>query len=126
VYIYTLRRNSKIKLAASKRAERVMRILDGKLDPNVEAAMSGAKHLRASVLLSRAARVALKFPKHSRSNEIVVADWLNRHAPESMSFTQRSHIFPLAIKLTFVKGKHEVAADAHWDVLKHLVESDSY
>jgi hypothetical protein len=70
---------------------------------------------KASVLLAQQARLDLKFPKMSAANELVVADWLNKNAPDTMGTRQRARIFPLAIKLAFVKSRHELEAHTMGD-----------
>jgi len=77
---------------------------------------------KAAVSLGQRARIELKFPKSSPANALVVADWLNRNAPASMGVRQRARIFPLAIKLAFVRSLHEHDADMLADWFKEQTD----
>lgn len=99
------------RVGASKRAMRALQVLDEGCFDALEEMLPQCGSLKAAVGLSRAARLALRCPSNTPANKIIVLDWLNRNAPEHMSYTQRSRIFPLACVMTFVKDQRELDAD---------------
>lgn len=106
------RRTRRARLGASKRAMKALSILDQGEHEELDSLIVQCGSIKAAVALSRACRLALKFPRHTPANKLIVLDWLNRNAPEHMSYTQRSRIFPLAAVLTFVKDQRELEAEA--------------
>lgn len=108
---------------ASLRQRVLMRRLyiDG-ADEDVMKLAADQQFTQASVTLGLQARVALKYPKKSPANELAVADWMNRNAPESMGIRQRARVFPLAIKLAFVRSKSELEANILGDWLAPQTE----
>lgn len=101
----------------SNRAGRILSILDDEsLDDSCIDLIDRHQHIRCAVLLSRRARLGLKYPKYSAANEKIVCDWISKHCPESMTEGVKQRMMPLAIKLTFVPSIHEQEADlfASW------------
>jgi len=81
------------------------------------------KYVRCAVLLSREARRALKYPNHSKANEKIVCDWIEKNYPEGVTSSMKHRITPLATKLAFVKSRFESAAEVHFEWLGPLVDS---
>lgn len=111
---------------ASKRTQRVLKILDiDTLGGDELELVERSQYTRCSILISRRARMGLKYPKHSKANERVAADWILKHLPEDMTVGVRHKVLPLAIKLTFVRSQHEEEANWHFEQLKGLVDFDA-
>lgn len=109
--------------SCSKRVSKVMDILDmDDIGENEMELLSQKKHIRCAVLLSRRARIGLRYPGYSKANEKVACDWILRHCPDDMTIGMKHKVLPLAVKLTFVKSQHEVRADCHFKWLETLVD----
>lgn len=123
VWLVLFRRRQRVRRFVSKRVDKVIRHLDFEGDDTVERLVAGGSYVRAAVLYSRQCRLALRYPKHSAANEMIVVDWLNKHLPEDMPFSVKFKIVPLATKLTFVKSERELRADEYFGLLGSLVDS---
>lgn len=123
------RRANQLKLKSSRRAQHCIRRLN-QLDLDyaveefvVDGEVQGDTFLPLAYRLSRNARIALHFPKHSPANERVVSDWIQRHWPEGLRTSHKATVLPWAVRLTFVKSLHEQTADAMFQYLQPLVDS---
>lgn len=123
VWLSCARRRQRIRRDVSKRVGRILELLDFEDSDTVDELVGGRQYVRAAVLYSRQCRLALRYPKHSAANEMIVVDWLNKHLPENMPFSVKFKIIPLASKLTFVKSDREVRADEYFGLLGSLVET---
>lgn len=116
-------RYREIRVASSKRAGRLLDILDiADLGEDVLDLLQSGKYVRAAVLISRDARLALRYPKHSVANERIVCDWIDKHLPEGMTRQMKHRVVPLAVKLSFVKSRYEIAADQQFDWMDFAVD----
>lgn len=125
VFRHRLRRRSReIRNASSKRASKVLDMIDmDDLGGDVLDLVAEKKYVRCAVLMSREVRRALRFPSHSRSNEKIVCDWIEKNYPEGVTSAMKHRITPLAIKLAFVESRFETAAEVQFDWLGPLVDS---
>jgi hypothetical protein len=110
-------------MQCSQRVNRILDILDSDSigDDEMEMVAAG-KHVRCAVLLSRRARMALRYPNYSPANERIVCDWIERHLPADMTMGVRHKVMPLAIKMTFIKSHHELRAEHHFEWLQPMSE----
>lgn len=112
------------KLRARGVGRRAARLLDAIGSAAVDAVLDDDNHqidpiLSLSIKWARKARVNFQYPSHSRANEIIVADWINKQW-KGMDL-RASHIdraLPLAVKLAFVKSAAERNAD---DLFNHFL-----
>jgi len=116
-------RKQRIIRESSKRTQRVLNCLD---DDQITAdeleLIEARRYVRCAVVMSRRARMGLKYPKYSPANEKVACDWIGRHLPDGMPLSVKHRVLPLAIKLTFVRSHHEVRAEHHFTWLQDLVD----
>lgn len=118
-----LRRN-RIICESSKRTKRVLDILDdAQLGDDELELIAKKQYIRCAVLLSRKARIGLKYPSYSKANEKIACDWISRHCPADMTMGVKHKVLPLAIKLTFVRNQHEMRAQQHFEWLGALVDN---
>lgn len=121
ISVQVSRANYRLSKTISRRA--FLAVKDLEVDDNLAEVLGQANHIRAAAILGNEARVSLKFPKYSAANELIVADWLNRNAPTDMTPAMRRRVFPLAIKLAFIKSKSEVEAGYIFSALGSMVDS---
>jgi len=108
---------------ATKRTQRVLDILDmDDLGGDEMELVARKQYIRCAVLISRRARMGLKYPGHSKANEKIAADWILRHLPDNMTMGVRHKVLPLAVKLTFVRSHYEYRADSHFSMLGDMVD----
>jgi hypothetical protein len=101
-------------LGCSKRARKLINQLDDEINETELDLLAECRYTRAAIIMSRRARLELKYPKWSEANERVVADWVKRNFDDGTSYGVRTRMAPLVIKLAFVKSNHEMrAAYAH-------------
>lgn len=115
-------RRGRIVCRVSNRVAVLLKRLDMDPDCDIDALVAAKKYVRASIIYSRQCRIDLRFPKYSAANESIAVDWLNKHLPDSMPFSVRFCIVPLAAKLVFVKSAREEEAEECFKLLKPLVE----
>lgn len=122
---YTLQmRRLTLKAKSSKRSRRILECLDDLCLGNDELELiENNDYVRCAVLLSRRARIGLRYPKYSGANERIACDWIERHMPEGMTLGVRHRVLPLAIKLTFVKSQFETDAEHQFSWFKPMVEN---
>jgi hypothetical protein len=109
---------------SSRRVNKVLDLLDmDNLGDDMMELMVGQRYIRCAVIMSREARRALRFPTHSKANEKIVCDWIERHYEDGITRAMRHRITPLAVKLAFVKSKHELEAEEHFRWLGSLVDT---
>lgn len=119
-------RRRKIVLESSKRTQRVLSVLDMDEVGDDEMKLVEKKlYVRCAVLISRRARMGLKYPSYSAANERIAADWILKHLPDDMTVGVRHKVLPLAVKLTFVRGHYEDKAALHFKGLKEYVDFSS-
>lgn len=112
---------------SSRRTQRVLDILDvDELGGDELELIERRQYIRCAVLISRRARMGLKFPSYSAANERIAADWILKHLPDDMTIGVRHKVLPLAVKLTFVRSTHELRANYHFNVLKDMVDFGSH
>lgn len=124
MFQYTLRaRYMQLRVDSSKRTRKILDILDSSdIGEDELELLERGKYVRCAVLISRRARIGLKYPKYSKPNERVVADYILRTLPDSMTIGQKHRVLPLAIKMTFVKSHYEVRAEQHFSWMQELVD----
>lgn len=116
-------RRRRIVLESSKRTQRVLSVLDMDEIGDDEMELVGRKlYVRCAVLISRRARMGLKYPSYSPANERIAADWILKHLPDDMTVGVRHKVLPLAVKLTFVRSHYEDKAALHFNGLKEYVD----
>lgn len=116
-------RRYRLMAAASRRTRKVLECLDDtSLGDDELTLIERKEHVRCAVLMSRRARIGLKYPKYSAANEKIACDWIDRHCPESMTLGIKHKVLPLAIKLTFVRSQHEIDAEHHFSWLEAMVD----
>lgn len=119
-------RRRKIVLESSKRTQRVLGILDMDEIGDDEMELVEKKlYVRCAVLISRRARMGLKYPSYSPANERIAADWILKHLPDDMTIGVRHKVLPLAVKLTFVRSHYEDKAALHFKWLEEYVDFSS-
>lgn len=119
-------RRRRIVLESSKRTQRVLSVLDMDEIGDDEMKLVERKlYVRCAVLISRRARMGLKYPLHSPANERIAADWILKHLPDDMTVGVRHKVLPLAVKLTFVRSHYEDKAALHFNGLKEYVDFSS-
>lgn len=109
-------------LGCSKRAQKLIKQLDEDIGLSELECVAESRYTRAAILMSRRARLDLKFPKWSEANERVVADWVKRNFDEGTSYGVRTRMAPLVIKMTFVKSAHELRADYVPSIFKGTID----
>jgi len=116
-------RRRRIVLESSKRTRRVLSVLDTDEIGDDEMELVDKKlYVRCAVLISRRARMGLKYPSHSSANERIATDWILKHLPDDMTVGVRHKVLPLAVKLTFVRSHYEDKAALHFKGLKEYVD----
>lgn len=117
-------RTRSIRLRVSRRVNRVLDLLDmAHMTGDTLDELEKKNYTRAAVIVSRQARLALRYPKHSKANEILACDWIDKHLPEGVTPAMRHRMVPLAIKLTFVRSREEEEAKQLFDFLTPCVDS---
>lgn len=117
-------RRFRLRAKSSNRARRVLECLDDLSLGNDELELlENNDYVRCAVLLSRRARIGLRYPRYSGANERIACDWIERHMPEHMTLGVRHRVLPLAVKLTFVKSQFEVDADQQFSWFRPMVEN---
>jgi hypothetical protein len=104
-------RKRKLLLECSKRSRKLIEHIYDDIGETELELLADCKYTRAAIVMSRRARLQLKYPKWSEANELVVADWVKRNFDEGTSYGVRTRMAPLVIKMTFIKSSHEHKAD---------------
>lgn len=116
-------RRRRIIMESSRRTKRVLDILDtDEIGDDELELVERKEYVRCSVLISRRARMGLKYPSYSQANERIAADWILKHLPDDMTIGVKHKVLPLAVKLTFVRSRHEDYAAWDFNALRDLVD----